>query len=98
MAIVMTQQYLAGELSVLLAEMQTTVSNQDTACAVTHLRAAAETRPVGSLAAVAVQALNLINAACWASVAGGDIDAFSRQARVAAELHDFGVCAGLLDE
>src|SRR5690349_5700044 len=71
-AMVMTQQYLAGELSVLLAEMQATVSDPAAACAAVRLRGEVETRPVAALAAVALRALDLINAACWESVACGD--------------------------
>ena len=95
---VMTQQYLAGELSVLLAEMQTAVSDPVAACTVARLRDEAETLPVVVLATVATRALDLINAACWESVASGDTAAFYRQAVVAAELYDFGICAGLLAE
>jgi hypothetical protein len=95
-AMVMTQQYLAGELSVLLAEMQTTVCDQAAARTAVRLRGEAETLPVAALGAVAARALELINAACWESVAQGDTAAFRRQAVVAAELYDFGVCAGLL--
>ncbi|MFI5615695.1 hypothetical protein [Amycolatopsis sp. NPDC051903] len=97
-AMVMTQQYLAGELSVLLAEMQATVSDPAAACAAARLRGEVETRPVAALAAVALRALDLIDAACWESVARGDTAAFDRQAVVAGELYDFGVCAGLLAE
>ncbi len=93
---VMTQHYLAGELSVLLAQMQTTVSDQAAARTAARLRGEAETLPVTALAAVATRALDLINAACWDSVASGDTAAFHGQAVVAAELYDFGVCAGLL--
>lgn len=98
MAAVMTQQYLAGELSVLLAEMQTTVNDQAAARTTARLRGEAETLPVTALAAVAARALDLINAACWESVASGDTTAFHRQVVVAGQLYDFGICAGLLTE
>jgi hypothetical protein len=35
---------------------------------------------------------------CWDSLNGGDAGSFSRRAAVCAELHDFGVCSGLLDD
>jgi len=92
----MTQQYLTGELSVLLAEMQATVGDRAAARSAACLRGEAETLPVIALAGLTARALNLINTACWASLASGDTAAFDRQAVVAAELYDFGVCAGLL--
>jgi hypothetical protein len=99
-ATVMTQQYLAGELSVLLAELQAelpaTVGDRPAAQAAARLRGEAETAPVARLAPVAGRALELVDAACWRSVADGDLAAFHRQAAVAAELFDFCVCAGLM--
>ena len=60
--------------------------------------AARGTRPIPALAAVTVRALALVEGLCWDSLSRGDISAFTRQAAVGAELHDFGVCAGLLRE
>ena len=45
-----------------------------------------------------VSALTLAEALCWDSLNRGDIAAFTRQAAVCAELHEFGVCACLLTE
>ncbi len=45
-----------------------------------------------------VQALALAECLCWESLNRGDTDAFTRQAAVCAELHEFGVCAGLLKD
>ena len=92
----MTQQYLVGELSALLAELRAAVSDADEARLALRLRAEAETLPVAALAPVAAHALDLIDTACWQSVTSGDMAAFYRQAVVAAELYDFGVCSGLL--
>jgi hypothetical protein len=92
----MTQQYLAGELSVLLAEMQASVGDEAAVRTAARLRGEVETLPVVALAAVAARALDLIDSVCWESVTSGDTAAFHRQAVVAAELYDFGVCAGLL--
>jgi hypothetical protein len=47
---------------------------------------------------VAVDALALAEGLCWDSLTRGDTAAFCRQAAVCAELHEFGVCAGLLKE
>ena len=92
----MTQEYLAGELSILLARLQavttTEAAGQDAWC----LRHAAETEPLQALGRVTARALALTERLCWDSLACGDTAAFTRQAAVGAELHDFGVCAGLL--
>jgi hypothetical protein len=47
---------------------------------------------------VTVRALALTDGLCWDSLNRGDTAAFTRQAAVCAELHEFGVCAGLLEE
>lgn len=94
----MTQQYLAGELSVLLGHLQavatTEAAGRDARC----LRQAAETEPIAALGSVTVHALALTERLCWDSLNRGDIAAFNRQAAVSAELHDFGVCAGLVKD
>jgi hypothetical protein len=56
----------------------------------------AETEPIQVLPWVTVQALALTEWLCWDSLNRGDTAAFTRQAAVCAELHEFGVCAGLL--
>lgn len=94
----MTQQYLAGELSVLLGQVQAVDRNQPSADGLARLRYEAETCPIGALASVAVRALWLIDDLCWEALASGDAVAFGREAAISAELRDFGVCAGLLDE
>jgi hypothetical protein len=40
--------------------------------------------------------LVLNEALCWASLARGDVAAFERQAEIAADLDDFGICSRLL--
>jgi hypothetical protein len=97
-AMVMTQQYLAGELSVLLSQLQAVASNRVFAGDVAGLRREAETVPVTTLASVAARAMRLTDGLCWESVSRGDVAAFNRQAAVSAELYEFGVCSGLLDE
>jgi len=92
----MTQQYLAGELSLILARLQAVATNQASARDVAYLRHEAETRPITALSAVAVHALELTDGMCWDSLAKGDSVAFAREAAIGAELREFGVCAGLL--
>jgi hypothetical protein len=94
----MTQQYLAGELSLLLAQLQAVAIDQAVAGAIAHLRREAETSPPAALAAVLIRALDVTDGLCWDSLERGDTTAFSCQAASGAELHEFGVCAGLLEE
>jgi hypothetical protein len=94
----MTQQYLAGELSVLLGHVQAVSTTEAAACEAASLRQAAETEPIWALRSVTVRALALTDRLCWESLTTGDTAAFTRRAAVCAELHEFGVCAGLLKE
>ena len=94
----MTQQYLAGELSVLLSHVQAVTTTEAARCAAWSLRHSAETEPVQALRGVTVRALALTEGLCWDSLNHGDTSAFTRQAAVCAELHEFGICAGLLKE
>ena len=84
----MTRQYLAGELSVLLAHLHAAANTEAAWRDAWSLRHAAETEPISALGWVTVRALAL----------GGDMAAFTCQAAVCDELREFGVCAGLLDE
>jgi hypothetical protein len=94
----MTQQYLAGELSLLLAQLQAVTTNTAWVRDLTRLRREAETMPLMTLSLVAVRALELTNDVCWDSLERGDTADFVRQATICAELWEFGVCADLLDE
>jgi hypothetical protein len=47
---------------------------------------------------VAARALALAEGLCRESLSRGDTAAFTRQAALCAELHQFGVCAGLVKE
>src|SRR5229473_5721844 len=94
----MTQQYLAGELSVVLSHVQAVTTTETARCDAWSLRHEAETEPVQALGWVTVRALALTERLCWESLNRGDAAAFTRQAAVCAELYDFGVCAGLLKD
>ena len=94
----MTQHYLVGELSLLLSELQTVTNSGAAARDVACLRYEAETAPLPALSSVTVRALQLTDCLCWDSLTRADTATFDRQATVGAELHLFGVCAGLLDE
>ncbi len=93
----MTRQYLIGELSVRLEQLQAVATSgtvKDVAC----LRYEVEGGPVTALAPAAERAIALADSLCWESLAAGDTPTFCRQAAVSAELRLFGVCARLLDD
>ncbi|MGO8882536.1 MAG: hypothetical protein ACLQI7_02305 [Streptosporangiaceae bacterium] len=94
----MTRQYVAGELSVLLAHLQAVTTTEAAGRDAWSLRHAAETDPIPALGSVTVRALALADGLCWESLNRGDTASFTRQAAVCAELHEFGVCARLLEE
>jgi hypothetical protein len=94
----MTQQYLAGELSVLLARLQAVTTTQAAVRDVAQLRREAETGPVTALPSLVVRALVLTDRLCWDSLEQGDTAAFTCQAAICAELREFGICARLLKE
>jgi hypothetical protein len=95
-AIGMTQQYLAGELSVLLGRVQAVTTTETAGREAWSLRVAAEQGPIQGLGWVTVRALALIDRLCWDSLSQGDVEAFNRQAAAAAALREFGVCSCLL--
>ena len=95
-AVGMTQQYIAGELSILLARLQAVAPDETAARDVAALRREAETRPLTALTRVVARALALDDGLCWDSLARGDEAAFTRQARAGADLREFSVSAGLL--
>ena len=98
LAMTMTRQYLAGELSVLLGHLQAAATTEAATRDAWSLRHSAETGPIPALGSVTVSALTLAEGLCWDSLNRGDTAAFTRQAAVCAELHEFGVCACLLKE
>ena len=82
----------------LLGRLQAAATTEESGREAWSLRHAAETEPITALGSVTERALALTEGLCWDSLNRGDIAAFTRQAAVCAELHDFGVCAGLLEE
>ena len=88
----------AGELSLLLGELQVAMADEASVMEVAHLRQRAETGRRPAMVSVAVRALEVADCGCWNSLTRGDATAFLRQAAVCAELWEFGVCAGLLEE
>jgi hypothetical protein len=94
----MTQQYIAGELSLRLGQLQAMATDQERAREVARLRHEAETVPLAALGSVLVRALGVADRLCWDSLGCGDTVAFSRQAASCAELWEFGICASLFEE
>jgi len=93
----MTRQYLAGELSLRLAELQAAVASHPVAMEVACLRRA-ETGPLTTLASIALRALEVTDRVCWDSLTRGDAPGFERQAMACAALWEFADCAGLLED
>jgi hypothetical protein len=92
----MTRQYVAGELSVRLEQLQ--AAGGSYAAAAARLREDAENSTPRELAAVLARALALADRMCWDELTGGEIARFRRQAEIAADLRCFGVCAGLITD
>lgn len=92
----MTQQYLVGETSVLLAQLQSSGTDPVAVRELARLRREAETGPVSGLGSVALRALELTDELCQDSLRRGDVPAFLRQSVCGAELREFCVCARLL--
>lgn len=91
----MTQQYLIGELSVRLEQLEA-VAARSAARDIAHLRFEVENAAPSALAPAAARAIELAESICWQSLAQGDVGAFAQQAAVSADLRLFGVCARLL--
>lgn len=94
----MTQQYLLGELSLILGELQAAATNEAAVRDVARLRQEAETGPLAALASVAARGLELADGMCWRSLMQGDSMAFARQGAISAELWEFVLCAGLVED
>lgn len=93
----MTQQYLIGELSVRLEQLQA-VAADGPAQDVARLRYQVETGTMTGLACATDRALALAESLCWDSLSRGDVAAFTHQVRLSADLRLFGVCARLLSD
>jgi hypothetical protein len=91
----MTQQYIAGEFSSLLAELEPAPSAL-LAIAVHDLRREIELGPLPVLPRLAQEALTLTDAICRLALEQGDVGGFSRHVSAAIALREFAVCANLL--
>lgn len=93
-----TQQYLVGELSQILGELQGVATNEAAVRDIDRLRQEAETTHPAALAPVVERAVGLTNRVCWDALERGDVATFVREVAICVELREFGVCACLLEE
>ena len=94
-AIVMTRQYLRGEVLLLLSRLEGVAPCRQSAAGLTPLRRRAETVPLEALPQVLRDALAQVEAWCWSAL-GADGALFQRECQVAADLYEFGLCSGML--
>jgi hypothetical protein len=93
----MTQQYLIGQFSVLLEDLQPPPSER-LAASVHDLRRQVESSPLAMLPNLAREAMNLTDVICLAALERGDSQGFCRYAAGAFALWEFTDAAGLLPE
>jgi hypothetical protein len=89
-----TQQYIVGEFSVLLSELE--VAAGGGAGAVRDLRWEVEHSPVGLLAGLARRSLEVTDGLCWSALEQGDVAGFRACSWMAVALAAFARNAGLL--
>lgn len=94
----MTWHYIAGELSLLLGELQETTDDEMTALEISNLRRDAEIVPYCQLEQIASESLVLANNLCSSSLSDRDSLHFMRQLSLCSELWCFGISAGLFVE
>jgi hypothetical protein len=92
----MTQQYIAGQFSLLLAELQPVSGVWRRR--VDALRSDVEHAPLARLPDLAFEAMALTDRICWTALERGDMGDFCGVATTAVALADFAVNAGLVPE
>ena len=90
----MTQQYIVGQFSLLLAELQPAPG--EWLVVVGDLRREVESSPLPMLPQLAHEAIDLTDLICWAALEQGDVGGFCRYATAAVALREFTANAGLL--
>jgi hypothetical protein len=93
----MTEQYLIGQFSLLLEDMQPSAGDCF-AWAVRDLRGEVERCSVPMLPRLAREAMVLSDRICWGALERGDAVGFRRCAKAAVALGEFTDAAGLLAE
>jgi hypothetical protein len=95
--LVLTQQYLVGELSLLLGALEPAPSVL-LGNAVHDLRRSVELGPLPILPELAREAMELSDSICWTALEQGDVGGFSRYAGAAVALWEFTINANLMTE
>lgn len=90
----MTQGYIQGELSAILG--QAGAACPALSRRVFALRRRVEAAPLCSLPHLAADAMDVLDAACWALLEEGDLQGFLVEAGNEVYLQQFARCAGLL--
>ena len=93
----MTQQYLIGQFSVFLGELQPP-PGEAMADAVRDLRREVETSSLQMLPELAREAMRLTDVICWGALERGDPRGFCRYADAAVALGEFADSAGFILE
>jgi hypothetical protein len=91
----MTQQYIVGEFSLLLAGLQP-VPGELFGEAVGNLRHEVESGPLPMLPRLAREAMTLTDMICWVALQRGDVSGFRRYADAAVALRELTANANLL--
>ncbi len=94
----MTQQYLVGELSLILGELEAVATNEAIVREIARMRQEVETTPPAALGPMMTRAVELTNRVCWDTLRLGDVATFVREVAICSELRELGVCAGLLEK
>jgi len=89
-----TQQYIIGQFSMLLGDVQPPAGRW--LAAVRELRGEVESCPLSMLPRLARKAIGLTDLMCWSALEQGDLDSFRGCAKSAAALGEFIDSAGLL--
>ena len=87
MEVSVTQQYIVGQFSVLLGDVQS--RSGEWVAAVRELRSEVESCPLSMLPRLARKAIGLTDLICWSALEQGDLDCFRGCARSAAALGEF---------
>jgi hypothetical protein len=90
----MTQQYIIGQFSLLLAELEP--SSAEWLVAVHDLRREVESSPLPMLPPLAREAMTLTDMICCAALEEGNVSGFCRYAETAVALREFAADADLL--
>jgi hypothetical protein len=92
----MTTQYLVGDISRLLGDLQAAMTTEASAAEIGRLRRRAEASPPWRLEPVLARALARAKQASWESLIRGDAQAFVAQSAARDNLVEFGESTDLL--